>query len=92
MLFYKLSSDEFESLCSQLVQIMYHNQRNCHICKKKFEDKYTTDKNYSKVSDHCQYKGKGKGAAHSICSLKYIIPGEIPVLYKRTSKWFWGTI
>ena len=31
-----LTTKEFES---------YFNHKNCHICKKKFEDKYTTDKN-----------------------------------------------
>ena len=28
---------------------LYLNQTNRHICKNKFEDKYTTDKNYCKV-------------------------------------------
>ena len=29
-------------------------------------------KNYQKVRDHCNYTGEYKGAAHSICNLKYI--------------------
>ena len=54
-----LTNQEYES---------YLNQRNCHICKKKFEHKYTNDKNYCKVKDHCHYTRKFRGAAHSICT------------------------
>ena len=39
------------------------------------------DKNYLKVKDHCHYRGKYRGAAHSIYNLKYIIPKEIPVVF-----------
>ena len=41
--------------------------------QKKFEHKYTNDKNYCKFKDHCDYSGKYKGTAHSICNLKYTI-------------------
>ena len=43
-----LTSKEYES---------YLNKVNCHICKKKFEDKYTTDKNHHKITDYCHYAG-----------------------------------
>ena len=36
-----------------------------------FEQKYTNDKNYCKVKDHCHYTGKYRGATHSIFNLKY---------------------
>ena len=49
-------------------------QKICYICKKEF----STDKNdkkalklYRKVSDHCHCTGKFRGAAHSICNLRY---------------------
>ena len=29
-------------------------------------------KNYCKFRDHCHFTGKYRGAAHSICKLKYI--------------------
>ena len=39
----------------------------CYICKKGFN---TNDDNtkYHKVTDHCHYTGKYRGAAHSICN------------------------
>ena len=46
-----------------------------------FKHEYTMDKNYLKVKDHCHYRGKYRGAAHSIYNLKYIIPKEIPVVF-----------
>ena len=41
-------------------------------------------KNY-KVRDHCHYTGKYRGAAHSICNLRYKIPKEIPVVFHNGS-------
>ena len=57
----------------------YEKQEVCRICEKKFcldendeNDKtYEKIKNYQKVKDHCHYTGKFRGAAHSICNLRY---------------------
>ena len=38
----------------------------CHIHK--------TFKLYHKVRNHCHYTGKFRGAAHSICNLRYKTP------------------
>ena len=38
-----------------------------------------------KVRDHCHYTGKYRGAAHSICNLRYKIPKEIPVVFHNGS-------
>ena len=45
------------------------------ICKEKIENKYLRDKVrdhcHCKVRDHFYYTGENRGAAHSICYLKY---------------------
>ena len=57
----------------------YENQELCHICDKDF----CTDNNKEmrKVTDHCHYTEKYRGAAHSKCNLEYKIVKEIPVLF-----------
>ena len=66
----------------------YEKQNICHICKKEF----STDKNdentfklYHIVRDNCYYTGKFRGAAHSICNLKYKTPKKIPVVFHNVS-------
>ena len=58
----------------------YKNQKVCYICKKEFrKDKNdrNTFKLYYKVIDHCHYTRTFRGAAHSICNLRYKTPKEI---------------
>ena len=50
-------------------QESYGNAKICYICKEKFENKYLRDIKYCQVRDHCHYKGKYGGAAHSICKI-----------------------
>ena len=38
-----------------------------------------------KIRDHCHYTGKYRGAAHSICSLRYRRSKEIPVIFHNGS-------
>ena len=45
------------------------------------------DKNYRKVRDHCHYTGEYRGAAHSICNLKYNVPEEIPIVFHKRSNY-----
>ena len=45
------------------------------------------DINYRKVKDHCHYKGKYRGPAHSICNLKFNVPNEIPIVFHNGSKY-----
>ena len=45
------------------------------------ENKYFKDKKYCKVRDHCHYTGEYRGAAHSICNLKYSVPKKIPLVF-----------
>ena len=42
-------------------------------------------KKHTKVKDHCHYTGKYRGAAHDICSLRYEIPKEIPLVFHNAS-------
>ena len=64
----------------------YEKQKVCHICKKGFStDK--NDKKHHKVRDHCHYTGKFRGAAHSICNLRYKTPKEIPIVFHNGSKY-----
>ena len=69
-------------------QLNYEESKYCHICKKTFyedEDDNHKSKSYDKVRDHCHYTGTFRGAAHSICNLRYKIQREIPVLLQNGS-------
>ena len=55
------------------------------LAKKKIGDKYIKDKKYHKVKDHCHYRGEYRGAAHSICNLKQIVPKEKPTIFNNGS-------
>ena len=66
---------------------VYNEQEVCYICKERFcTDK--NDKNYinkKKVTDHCHYTGKFRGAAHSKCNLNYKGSKEIPIIIHNAS-------
>ena len=56
------------------------------------QKEFSTDENdenafklYHKFRDHCHYTGKLRGAAHSICNLRYKRPKEIPVVFHNGS-------
>ena len=68
-------------------QKSYQNTKHCYICKEKFEDKHAKDKNYFKVMVHCHYTKHYRGCADSICSLKYIMPQEIPKVSHNRSNY-----
>ena len=66
----------------------YEEQKDCHICKKEFcfdENDKNKFKLCQKVRNHCRYTGKLRGAAHSICNLRYKVPREIPVVIHNGS-------
>ena len=64
-------------------KIDYHNATHCHICEEELEE--TDDKNYRRVRDHCHLTGKFRGAAHSMCNLKYRLPKFYPVIFHNLS-------
>ena len=39
------------------------------------------------VRDHCHYTGQYRGAAQSICNLKYSVPKKIPVVFHDGSNY-----
>ena len=43
------------------------------------------DKNHRKPRDHSDYTGKYRGAAYSICNLKYSVPKRIPTVFHNGS-------
>ena len=57
----------------------YEEQKVCNICKRGL--RIDNDKKHHKVRDHCHYTGKFRGAAHSICNLRYKKPKEIPKVF-----------
>ena len=59
----------------------------CCICGRKILKKFAEDINYWKIRDHCHYTGKYRGAAHSICNLKFNVPNEIPVFFSNGSNY-----
>ena len=59
----------------------HQDAKVCYICVKRILKKFDKDQNYQKVRDDCHYTGKYRGAAHSICNLKFNIPNEIPVVF-----------
>ena len=62
-------------------QESYENAKTCYICKKKFENRYAKNKKYRKVKDHCHYTREYRGAAYSICNLKYSVPKKLLELF-----------
>ena len=46
---------------------------------------FCDDKNKKKVRDHCYYIRKFKGAAHSVCNLRYKLPKEVPLVFHNGS-------
>ena len=65
-----------------LTDNFYEEQEKCHIYQKELcYDKNEKNKNkiYQKITDHCHYIGKFRGAAHSTCNLNYKVPQAIPV-------------
>ena len=68
----------------------YEKQKEYYICKKEFcgdKNQKMKFKLYKKVRDDCNYTGKFRGTAHSICNLNYKVPQEIPLKIHNGSKY-----
>ena len=69
------------------LQVSYENATIFYICKEKIENKYLKDKEYHKVRDHCHYIGEYRGAAQSICNLKYSVPKKVRIVFHNGSNY-----
>ena len=63
----------------------HQNRKICYICGKRILTKPSKSINYRKVRDHCHFTGKYRGAAHSICNLRFNVPNEVPVVFHNDS-------
>ena len=70
-------------------QVNHDNSRLCHICNGKFTIDETSEyyNNYRKVIDHDCYTGNCRGAAHSLCNLRYETQREILVVIHNGSNY-----
>ena len=71
---------------------LHQDATECYICRKNVLIKSANDKNCRKVRDHCHFTGKYRGAAYSICNLKFNLPNEIPVVFHNGSKYDYNFI
>ena len=58
-----------------------------YICGKIILKKLSKSINYRKVRDPCHYKGKYRGAAHSISNFKFNVPNEVPIVFHNGSNY-----
>ncbi|VVC33624.1 Ribonuclease H-like domain [Cinara cedri] len=71
----------------------FERTNTCFICERSFNESPPTYEreerdmniNKTKVRDHDHLTGKYRGAAHSICNLKYKVPRFIPVFFHNLS-------
>ena len=65
----------------------HQDAKVCYVCEKRILKNLSKSLNYWKVRDNCYYTCKYRGAAHSICNLKFTVPHEIPVVFHNGSNY-----
>ena len=60
-------------------------QQSYEHFEENFKEKYTKDKKYCKVWNHCCYTGEYRGAPHSICNLTFSVPNEMSKVFHNGS-------
>ena len=89
--FVKMLEEDIKMICNIPMKKMifgekerkqYEKENICWICKEEFNN---DDFKNIKVRDHCHFTGKYRGAAHSICNLKYRKPDFTPVVFHNLS-------
>ena len=66
-------------------QELHENAKICYTVQKNLKINIWNIKN--KVRDHCHYTGEYRGAAHSICNLKYSLPKKILKVFHSGSNY-----
>ena len=59
----------------------------CCIRGKRFMKKLVKDKHHPQVRNHGHYTGKYRGAAHTICNLRFNLPYKTPVVSHNGSNY-----
>ena len=65
-------------------KIDYEKATHCHICESGIP-REGDDPRFKKVRDHFHLTGKFRGAAHSMCNLKFRLPKFYPVIFHNLS-------
>ena len=65
----------------------HQDAKVCYISGKRFLKKFANDKNYRTVRDHCHFTGNYRGAARTICNLRFNVPNEIPAVFHNGSNY-----
>ena len=68
------------------IKIVWRCKRMLYLGKF-FKKNLAGDKNHCRIREHCHCRGKYRGVAHSICNLKFDVPNEIPVVFRRSSNY-----
>ena len=63
-----------------------------YICSKRILKNLNKSINYQKLTDHFHYTGKYRGAAHSICNLKFNVPNKMSVVFHKCSNYYYHFI
>ena len=62
-------------------------QQHVTFVEKQILRKLAKDKNYQKARDNCHFTGKYRDTAHSVCSLRFDVPNQIPVVFHNRSNY-----
>ena len=81
-----ISKEENDTINKQKIGARWKQKNLLHL-QNKFEHKYTNDKNYCKVKDHCHYTGKYRSAAYIKHNLKCCISKQVPVVFHNGSNY-----
>ena len=69
----------------------HEDAKEWYICGKRIQ-KISKNIKYRKIRDYCHYSGKYRGAASSICNLKFKVPNEIPAVFHNMSNYDYNFI